>query len=230
MLYPILVLTLVVCHAGTVWAAPTVKFNATHYQAGDIDQGAVIIHDFTFSNTGDQPLSVKVNDCGCGGLKFKTPSAPIQPGKTGTITVSIPTINRKGNFKRDVSIETNDPALKEVVLSISANIFETLSILPPYVDFGRIKKGSMNKQDILIANTGKAPLTILGIATDPAGMIAIAPALHRATVKPGDKKSLTVSLTPQERTGFIGGTISIKTDRAIIAEKKIHFRAVVDAD
>ncbi|HQN01526.1 MAG TPA: DUF1573 domain-containing protein [Candidatus Hydrogenedentes bacterium] len=230
MLFTIWVMLFLVCHAGTVLAAPMVKFHETRYQAGDIDQGTIIVHTFTFNNTGDQPLSVKVNDCGCGGLKFKTPAAPIQPGKTGAITVSIPTINRKGGFKRDVRIETNDPAQKEVVLSISANSIETLSIVPQYIDFGQIKKESINKKNILIANTGKAPFTILGVATDPSGIVAIAPSLHKITVKPGDKKMMEVSLTPQAHAGQVSGVINIKTNRKIITEKKIHFRAVVVAD
>lgn len=229
-LYPLLFVMLIVFHNETALGSPTVKIDKTKYNSGEIDQGSVIVHDFTFSNTGNEPLTVKVDDCGCGGLKFTTPVAPIKPGKTGTITVSIPTVNRKGSYKRDIKIVTNDPAKKEVLLSITGNIIETISIVPQYINFGKVKKGSINKKEIMIANTGKEPFTILYIDTDPKGIAAIAPSLINVTLRPGDKKKLEISLSQTPDVGYIQGTVNIKTNKKNLNGNKIIIRAEVSAN
>lgn len=230
MLSLVLLVIMLVCSEGSVLASPKAIFKETRYHAGDINQGTIIVHAFAFRNAGNEPLTVKVDDCGCGGLKFTTPVAPIKPGKTGTISVSIPTINRKGNYKRDIKILTNDPAKKEFLLSIMGNIIETISIVPQYINFGEIKKGSTNKKEIIIANTGKKPFTILYIDIDPKGVAAIAPSLNNVTLRPGDKKKIEISLNQTTGNGYLQGTVSIKTNKKNLNENKIIIRAEINSN
>lgn len=229
-LYPFMFLMLIVFNQGAAWGAPTANCSETNYQTGEIDQGTTIVHDFAFKNTGDEPLTVKVNDCGCDGSKFKTPATPIRPGNTGIITVSIPTKYRKGDFRREIKIETNDPGKKEVLLSVSAKVIETLSITPQYIDFGQVKRGSSSKRTIQIANNGKEPFTFLNIEITPSGIAVIAPSLDNVILRPGNKKSIDVTLTPQKSAGLLEGALSIKTNSKLIEGKKIHVRAEVTGD
>lgn len=228
--YLIFIAVMVFGYQTAALGTPKADCPALHYDAGQIEQGAMILCDFTFQNTGDEPLTIKVNDCGCGGLKFKPPSQPIKPGQKGSVTVSIPTINRKGAYKREIMIGTNDPAQKEIRLSVAAQILETVSIVPQYIDFGLIKQGSISKKNILITNTGRKPFTIVNIESEPAGIATITPTLKQVTLKPGDKRSIEVSLGPPSRPGLIEGVVNIKTDRKDIAEKIIFIRAETGKD
>jgi len=118
--YLVFLAVLVLC-TGEAFGSPKAVIENPQYNAGIINQGTVIFHDFIVKNTGDMPLELKVNDCGCGGVKAKTPN-PVKPGKSDVIKVSIPTVNRKGDFRRDIKIETNGPAGKETVITITAKI------------------------------------------------------------------------------------------------------------
>jgi len=211
-------------------AAPKADCPALHHDAGQIEQGAMIVHDFTFQNTGDEPLTIQVNDCGCGGLQFKTTPQPIKPGQKGAVTVSIPTINRRGAYKREIMIATNDPARKEIRLSVAAQIFESLSIVPQYIDFGTVEQGSTYKREVVISNTGRETFMIADVTINPAGAVAITPSPQKLTLKPGEKKAFEVALTPSARPGGIDAQITILTDRKTIPEKKVFLRAVTSRD
>jgi len=221
---------LVLCSQTVALGAPKADCSAPHYDAGQIEQGAMIVHEFTFLNTGDEPLILKVNDCGCGGLQFKAPAQPIKPGQKGAVTVSIPTINRRGAYRREIMVGTNDPAHKEIRLSVTARIFETFSIAPQYIDFGRVKQGSIDTREIAISNTGREPFTITDVAVNPAGVVATAPGLKMTTLKPGEKRTIKVALAPSARTGPIEARITILTDRRAIPEKIIFVRAETGKD
>ena len=38
---------------------PHISLNATQFDAGEVDEGAVIVHSFTVKNTGTAPLSIE---------------------------------------------------------------------------------------------------------------------------------------------------------------------------
>lgn len=221
---------LVLCSQTVALGAPKADCSAPHYDAGQIEQGAMIVHEFTFLNTGDEPLILKVNDCGCGGLQFKASAQPIKPGQKGAVTVSIPTINRKGAYRREIMVGTNDPAHKEIRLSVAAQILETMSIEPQYIDFGPVKNGSIYKRELIITNNGRESFTIMGTACEPAGVVAISPSLNKITLKPGDESTIEVTLAPSARTGLIEGRITILIDRRAIPDKIVFVRAETDKD
>ena len=102
--------------------------NESDFNAGDLPQGTLIVHDFIFKNTGSDPLTLKVTSCTCGGVKYETPSS-IQPGKTDKIRVSIPTKYLKGGYKKDILVQTNDPE-KRIHFTIQANIKGAVSSAP----------------------------------------------------------------------------------------------------
>ena len=87
---------------------PVIEFVEATFDFGSINQGDVVRHDFTFTNTGKTPLviqSVKA-DCGC-----TTPSWPkemIQPGETEKISVQFDSEWKPGGkTKKMVSIVAN---------------------------------------------------------------------------------------------------------------------------
>jgi hypothetical protein len=220
------VLTLLIaCPAGIALAAPKAVFQGTTFNAGEIEQGALLTHGFAFKNSGDAPLMVKVNDCGCGGLTFQTPSQPVKPGQTGVITVNVPTVNRKGAVKRDVSIETNDPDQKSLRLSIFAQVREALSIEPSSIHFGQVGNGAVAKRTIVFTNNTSEPITVLDTQVSPAGVVAIAPTLKKTTLKPGEIREIEVTLPSRSAAANIEGALIIKTDRKTLPEKKVYIRA-----
>jgi hypothetical protein len=225
--YAVLLVMLMVCE-GAAFGSPKALFEAPQYNAGNISQGTMILHDFVVMNKGDQPLTLEAKDCGCGGVKAKTPG-PIKPGKSDVIKVSIPTVNSRGNYKREIKIETNDPNSKEVVITITANINEILSIAPPYIDFGRPITGSKLTREFTITNNGKDNITILSVSVNPAGAALINPVLKKTVLKPGEMKKLELKLTPPNKSGYFQGQVIVSTDIRNLKEKRIFFGAEITA-
>jgi hypothetical protein len=219
--YSISIMAAIVFSAGGLLASPAATVVKTQFDAGTVEQGKVISHAFTFRNTGNEPLTLKVDDCGCGGLTFKTPSKAIKPGQSGTVTVNIPTSYRKGDFKRAVRIATNDPNRAEVIVSIAGSVQEVLSVTPQYIHFGQVKPGVTPQQEITLTNSGKTVITIASIKVEPAAFAHLAPAVEHVHLKPGDKQTIVLSLKPIKASGTIEGEVIIKTTMKSIAEKII---------
>jgi hypothetical protein len=113
----------------STFGSPKAITNEIDFNAGDVPQGTVIVHNFIMKNMGSNPLSLKVTSCTCGGVKYETPE-PIAPGKSDKIRVSIPTKYLKGSYKKDVIVQTTDPDKKEIHFTIHANIQGTASTAP----------------------------------------------------------------------------------------------------
>ena len=79
----------------------SIEFSEDKYNFGTIKEGAVVRHQFQFTNTGNNPLLIAdaIASCGCTVPSF--PKTPVMPGATGEIVVEfnskverVRTINR----------------------------------------------------------------------------------------------------------------------------------------
>ncbi|MFI8379520.1 DUF1573 domain-containing protein [Leeuwenhoekiella sp. NPDC079379] len=66
---------------------PTMEFEESEYDFGNIERGTGVEHIFKFKNTGDAPLVIvdATSTCGCTVPSF--PEEPIAPGETGELLV-----------------------------------------------------------------------------------------------------------------------------------------------
>lgn len=86
-----------------------IEFEQTTVDFGRVaaNQGPVKM-EYKFTNTGKSPLViVTVTNGGCGCTKPSFPKAPIQPGKSGVITISFNPEGRSGSVNREVKVRTN---------------------------------------------------------------------------------------------------------------------------
>ena len=123
---------------------------------------------------------------------------------------------------------TNDPASKDITFSIQANIQETLAITPVYVNFGRVPAGEQKVIEISLSNNGTEPITIKMLRVNPAESLRISPQ-HQLSLKPGEKKQLSLTLLAGKTAGNMEGSIFMKTDAAHLPEKTLYIRAVITA-
>jgi hypothetical protein len=195
------------------------------FNAGDVQQGSVISHEFVIKSAGSDPLTLKVKSCTCGGVKYEAPSS-IAPGKADKIKVSIPTKYLKGGYQKDILIETNDPEKKKIHFTIRATVHEILSITPHSVIFGRVKTGSSETREISIANNGKNPVTISHIDITPGVNITISPQ-GKTILRPGQTLKVTATFNPRKDLGRINTPILIKTDMKKLPEIAVSAFAVV---
>lgn len=84
-----------------------IAFSNKTYQFGTISQGDKVSHDFTFRNTGDAPLLINNATASCGCTRPEYPFIPIEPGKSGTISVTFNSTGKIGNQRPTVTVSSN---------------------------------------------------------------------------------------------------------------------------
>lgn len=86
---------------------PALTFDATEHNFGDISQGDVVEHTFTFTNTGTQPLIIERVDVTCGCTTPAWTKEPVMPGKTGFVTAKYNSAGRMGQQKKAITVHSN---------------------------------------------------------------------------------------------------------------------------
>jgi hypothetical protein len=114
---------------------PRIKFDNDLFDAGKAPPGQALNHTFIFTNTGNQTLEVtKVNPtCGCtvAGTWTKT----VEPGKTGTIPISV-NVNAgwSGTMTKTVTVESNDKSRPgPASISMRFTVWKPFEISKQYV-------------------------------------------------------------------------------------------------
>lgn len=105
----ILVITAALAVEAKSKAKAEIKFEQTKHDFGTIRAaGGKVTATYKFTNTGDKPLViVSVSNGGCGCTVPTYPKMPIEPGKTGEISISFDPRGRSGEFERVVKVKTN---------------------------------------------------------------------------------------------------------------------------
>lgn len=104
---------------GTVDTVNVAKmvFEETEFNFGEIDEGAVIIHEFKFTNTGKVPLVINNAHSTCGCTIPQWPKDPISPGQSGVIHVEFNTKQKHDVQEKPVIITANTyPSVTKVFL------------------------------------------------------------------------------------------------------------------
>lgn len=91
------------------------EFDTTTFNFGSVDPGAIVTHDFEFTNTGNVPLIISDVRSTCGCTVAEWPREPIPPGGTGEIPVRFDTKNKKGIQSKPVTITANTFPAKTVL-------------------------------------------------------------------------------------------------------------------
>lgn len=101
---------------------PVMFFSETQHDFGTVKEGQVVDYTFNFVNKGAAALQIKDVKTSCGCTAALVSSNNIDPGKEGTIKVSLDTKNRVGKMSRKVTISSNDPTNPDMVLTIFADV------------------------------------------------------------------------------------------------------------
>lgn len=89
-------------------AAPAIEFAAKSHDFGTVqEKNGPVSCTFEFTNTGTAPLVIisAKTSCGCTTPSFT--KRPVEPGKTGEITVKYNPDGRPGEFDKSVTVRTN---------------------------------------------------------------------------------------------------------------------------
>lgn len=99
-----------------------INFTETTYDFGNIkEDGGKVVHEFTFTNEGKDPLKITSARAECGCTTPEYPKKEIAPGDTGVIKVTYNPLGRPGGFTKAVTVRsTGNPG--KVVLKIRGTV------------------------------------------------------------------------------------------------------------
>lgn len=101
---------------------PQIVFAEYNHDFGNVpENGGLVSHTFTFTNTGNDNLIIIDATATCGCTRPEYPKNPIAPGKQGKVKVTYNPAGRPGAIDRTVTVRTNGSP-KKVRLKINGNV------------------------------------------------------------------------------------------------------------
>lgn len=84
-----------------------ITYEEPEFDFGEVKEGAVVEHTFTFQNTGKVPLSILNARSSCGCTVPEWPKDPIPPGGTGSIMAKFNTDGKTNAQKKAIYVTAN---------------------------------------------------------------------------------------------------------------------------
>ncbi|MEX0811748.1 MAG: DUF1573 domain-containing protein [Chitinophagales bacterium] len=86
---------------------PTMDFEFSTYDFGELAAGDDASVEFTFTNNGTKPLIITNVKASCGCTTPYWSKEPVAPGEEGTIKAKYNTVGKNGGFNKPITITSN---------------------------------------------------------------------------------------------------------------------------
>jgi hypothetical protein len=129
---------------------PRARFEALSHDFGRVEQGAVVRHAFRFRNEGEVPLSVVGlrNACDC--TAAVVGSETFAAGAGGAVEVSFDTAAVHGAQQRTVTVYSNDPEQRVLILTLRGEVGLDVAVDPSELYVGSLPRGAVVEQDVAV--------------------------------------------------------------------------------
>ncbi len=195
---------------------PKVSAQQVDYDFGNINQGDIVSHTFILSNNGGDLLQITDVRASCGCTAANPTKRELKPGESSNLEVTFNSKGRKGPQVKTVTVTTNDPDKKDILLTIKCNIVipevkeekSGAKIFLPETqhDFGKVNEGSTIEYTFKFENKGTEPLIVKDVKTSCGCTAAV---VSSNTLKPGEVGSIKVGFDTKNRTGRNSKSITI---------------------
>lgn len=167
------------------------------------DMGATKVEAvFKYENKGSTPVHIKAVKPTCGCTTAALAKNDVAPGEKGAITATFNIGDRTGVQVKTITVETDDAAAPQTVLTFKANIAQLLDLQPTFV-FWQANEPAQPKT--IVAKTAK------GVTVKKVDVISSS-ADFTAKVEPGAAGEFKILVTPKDTTKPLNATLTIKPD------------------
>jgi hypothetical protein len=187
--YSLLVVCLVVSLVAMSQKA-LISFDNKIHDFGKLnEEDGKMTHVFEFKNNGNSPLVINRVQASCGCTTPTWTKAPIEPGKSGSITVTYNPAGRPGTFSKTITVSSNSSE-EQVVLVIKGDVTpKQNSDNSPYpVNMNGL---SLKSKVIQMNNIDKGKIQVRTLTVKNSSNSNIKPAIENLPVY------LTVAITPE---------------------------------
>jgi hypothetical protein len=210
--------------ASTNGTGPKIAFEMPTYDFVKVTAGGPIKYTFIFTNIGDATLDVDVHPlCGCTAAGDWTHK--VEPGKTGSIPISVDSARFAGPIDKMVNVNSNDKQQPLVVLHLKGTVWKPIDVNPSMAYFNVLPEVPAPVPfTVHIVNNTDQPLSL----EPPQSQNPIFSAILK-TNEPGKSFDLIVTIHPTENPGNVNGQITMKTSSATTPVVSVTAMATVQA-
>ncbi len=192
--------------AGTT-AGARIQFAELSHDFGRIDSGAVMKHEFVFTNVGAATLEISEVRPGCGCTTAGSWDRRVEPGKTGRIPLQFNSSGFSGSISKGATVTCNDVTQSNVYLTVKGNVWRPIEATPQSAYFNISDEAPTNTTRLIrIVNNTESNVTL----EDPVCTNRAFRAELR-TVKPGKEFELAVTVQPPFDLPRPQATVTVKT-------------------
>jgi hypothetical protein len=177
------------------------------HDAGIVVPGATVEHAFELRNEGESTVRVTrvVAACGCTVAEY---DREIAPGATGTVRAVVETRSfGSGPFSKTVDVQTDDPALPRVTLTVRGDLRAHVEVAPHRLRWSVSGDGrGADPQTVTLTSATRAGFEVLGVDTSAPWLVAV-------PARGADGRwQVEVKLAEGLPPGALAGRVSIHTD------------------
>jgi len=145
--------------------APDILFDKKTYDFGVAGQHESIIHEFGFTNVGEEVLVIEAVKTTCGCIATVASAKEILPGERGVIKADFRTSKRKGKQRKTIHVHSNDPDEPQIELEITGVIKTEVALEPEFLYFGKVDKGETVTKTLKVIQVGDRELSLNRVET-----------------------------------------------------------------
>lgn len=201
-----------------LFAAPQVVSDVLIYDFGEVNQGDKVDHSFGFRNVGDELLEITSVSSSCGCTAALLSSRRIAPGETGEIKATFDSSRFRGAVKKDITMQTNDPAHAQVVFSLTGEVKELLSLSTTRIDWKWADAQQTGTTLVMITNQSTGVIRLQSPQTTSPQLKA---SLDQLSLEPGQQARLTVQGQLPADSRRLSGYVMVATDFAPLPQLRI---------
>ena len=213
-----------------------IAFSKTVHDFGEIKEGTIATHDFTFKNEGKKPLRLVNVRASCGCTTPEYSRAPIAPGASGFIKVAYDSNGRPGIIDRDVTVQTDgDPVyinlkikgavINDKIKGPQLTQLGNLLFNEGTVNAGSVKMGSSFTHSVEYQVTGSKGVKILKVETPSDVEVKY----FQFTSQPQEIFQFSIYFNPSSsrRPGTFNDAITFVTDDTVMPRKTVFLSGVL---
>jgi hypothetical protein len=195
-------------------------FGEMTHNYGRVRQGVPVEHIFNFANQGGVPLTIMELRAACDSEATLIGPAEIAAGDGGGVRLRFDTTAAHGPQRRTVTVYSNDPAQRAIVLSMDGDVALDVAADPPQVYLGSVPPGATVLREVALLSGDGARFA--AAATD-------APQLSAQVIEAANGPRLLIGTTPGAPLGPFAATIRVPTTSAMRPVLRIDVAGTIAA-
>lgn len=218
-------------------AQGVMEFDKETHDFGEVVEGELASHTFTFTNTGNAPIVVSGVRASCGCTTPYWTKDPVKPGEQGSVKATYNSKGRPGAFRKTITITSNGKPPRKMVY-IKGTVVrkkktysaEEKKLSPRLViespksfNVGKLEKGQSAEIEVLVNNEGVKDLEVNTIQSSCrcVGFNSSKPSIPK-----GESAKITLIYTPRS-VGNQLEKVVLKSNDIVSGKKEVVIRANV---